>query len=354
MGLRIDENKILKEIERLLDRRNKITSLTEYYYSTLDIYNLMYVYSELTREKIRISMQKNSKFSNYMSKYIGMIDTNAYLYFLNQEEHTRLSESVLDTFDKSGFIYYGRKDVNKLSEKEFFEIERDFLGTYDDRLLKLLDEATQRGLIDMRGKNKNSATTFMRMCSNNHYTLMPEGYDIEGLVMLSHELGHLYSHVVLDVRSKKQLRDTFLTYYESYSHYLEQCLFEYLKQNHIYLPDTLIDENNYYAWLQGHFEELNMCRQISKGEEDIDLLMLINNAYPYSYGMLIGILLHERYLENPNETKKNIDNFLFNQGLLDKDEELEILGLSKEDLNNPKVLSKRLQKHNEFIKLNSH
>lgn len=354
MELRIDENKILNEIRILLERRDKITSLTEYNYSTLDIYNLMYIYTELTREKLRISMHNNQKLARYMRKYVGVIDTNVYFYFLNQDEHTELSKNVIDIFEKSNFIYYGRRNANKLNEKEFFEIERDFLGTYDDRLLKIFDDAVKRGLIDMRGKNKSTATTFMRMCSNNHYILMPSGYDIEGLVILSHELGHLHSHEVLDVRSKKQLNDTFMTYYESYSHYMEQCLFEYLKNNHIYLQDTAINENNYYSWMQGHFEELNMCKDIRKDEEDIDLLMLISSAYPYSYGMLIGTLLHERYLENAVETKKDIDNFLFSQGLLDKNKELEVLGLNKEDLNNSKILSKRLQKHNEFIKTNSH
>lgn len=347
MAIRIDENKILKEIETLLERRKKITSLTEYYYSSKDICNLMYIYKELTGKTLRLFIHKNPVLSDYMHKYLGMTETNAYFYFINQEEHTRLAENIVDVFSKSEYIYYGRCDVNKLTEKEFFEIERDFLGSYDDRLLKLFDNSCEKGLIDMRSKNRGTATTFMRMCNNRHYILLPEGYNIEGLVILSHELAHLDSHAVLDVRSKRQLDETSCTYYESYSHYMEQCLFEYLKKNHIYLSDTLIDENNYYAWMKDFFDDLVICKKFRGTEKDYDILDMISEAYQYSYGMLIGVLLHERYLENPVETKKDVDNFLFTQGLLNKTQELEILGLSKEALNDTKVLSKRLKSHNE-------
>lgn len=350
MVLKIDEERILDEIESLLEARERITSLTKYYYSTMDIYNLLYIYKELTGEGLYASMYKNPKFSNYMKKYMGMIDTNKYFYFLNQEEHTKLAKSILDTFEKNNFMYYGRRDLNKLTEKEFFEIERDFLGTYDDRLLKLFDESVKDGLIDMRGKNKGTATTYMRMTSNRHYVLLPDGYNIEGLVILSHELAHLDSHVVLDTRSKRQLNDTMCTYYEAYSHYMEHCLFEYLKKNHIYLRDTAIDENNYYSWMYQFFEELYNVKDFQRNENDNDVLAMIGEGYQYSYGMLLGILLNEKYIENPRETKKDIDNYLFNCGLFNKEDEIEILGFSKEDLENPKVLSKRLQKHDEFYR----
>ena len=233
--LKIDENRVLDEVESLLDRREEITSLTKYYYSTVDICNLLYIYKQLTNESLYAKMTENPKFAGYMRKYMGMVDTNAFFYFLNQENHTKLAETVIDTFKKNNFMYYGRRDLNKLTEKDFFEIEREFLGTYDDRLLKLFDESVKNGLIDMRGKNKGTATTYMRMTSNRHYVLLPEGYNIEGLIILSHELAHLHSHRVLDTSSKKQLNQTMRTFYEAYSHYMEHCLFEYLKKNHIYL-----------------------------------------------------------------------------------------------------------------------
>ena len=71
MVVRIDENKILDEIERLLERRDKITSLTEYYYSLSDIYNLADVYEKLTNQSLVGYMANNTKLENYMKKYWG-------------------------------------------------------------------------------------------------------------------------------------------------------------------------------------------------------------------------------------------------------------------------------------------
>lgn len=152
---------------------------------------------------------------------------------------------------------------------------------------------------------------------------------------------------MLDVRSKKQLNNSNITYYESISHYMELCLFEYLKKNHIYLSDTLINENYYYSRMKEYFEMFKTFEQIKSTERDNDVLISISNYYTYSYGILIVTYLHERYLENPIEVKKDIDNYLFYQGLLDKEKELDVIGLSYEELNNAKVLSKRLQNHSE-------
>lgn len=69
--------------------------------------------------------------------------------------------------------------------------------------------------------------------------------------------------------------------------------------------------------------------------------------------MLLGVLLHERYINDPICTKKDIDNYLFNQGLVDKDKELEMLGLTRESLKDTKILAKRLKEHNEFHRKNS-
>lgn len=350
MAIRIDETKILKELEKLTKGMKNVTSLTEYYYSIMDIYNLLYVHKELTGKGLAIKIQKNPKFHDYMKKYMSCLETNVYSYFLNQEEHTILSNHILKTYEDSNFIDCVRKLQTRFTEKEFLELARDFCGSYDDRLYKLLNSTLERNGIDMRGVNKSKATTHPMFTSNNHYILMPNQFDLEGIVMLVHELGHLWAYSVLDVRSKKQTVDANMTFYESYSHYMEQCFMKYLKNNHILLKETSIVENSYYLWLRDFFEELNMCDELKPDEENIDVLDLISEAYQYSYGMLLGVLLHERYINDPVDTKKDIDNYLFNQGLVDKDKGLEMLGLTREDLKDTKILSKRLKEHSEFYR----
>ena len=348
MGIRISEEKMLKELIRLLERRENITSLTEYYHSTEDIYVIASMYQDLTGEDLGIRPKTNKKLSNYMRKYPTLFDINLYYYFSKQDEHTKLPENINKIVNESGFIFYDRRDVNKLTEKEFFEIERDFLATHDERILKLFDSYLNKGLIDMR--NKTGPGVYSSLCSNNHYVVLPDEYNIANLVSISHELGHLYGYTVLDLRSKKQLIASRKTYYESISHYMELCLLEYLKKNHIYLGDTAINENDYYGRIQGYFIDLENYKQLERDVPDCYTLVDASQTYLYSYGILIGTYLHERYLNNPVETKKDIYNYIFNQGLFDRNDELEYLGLSKEELNKSKVLAKRLQKHNEFYK----
>lgn len=350
MAIRIDETKILRDLEKLVRDRERITSLTKYYYSTIDIYNLVRIYSELTGKSLDIKIHNNPKFSRYMQKYMSSLETNVYFYFLNQEEHTILSQNVLKTYEDANFVDCVRKLQTRFTEKEFLELARDFCGSYDDRLYKLLNTTLERNGIDMRGVKKSIVTTNPVVTSNNHYILMPNQFDLEGINMLMHELGHLWAYGVLDVRSKKQTIGADMTFYESYSHYMEQCFIGYLKNNHILLKETSILENAYYLWLRKYFEELNRCYELKPDEENIDVLEFISESYQYSYGMLLGVLLHERYINDPVDTKKDIDNYLFNQGLVDKEREFEILGLTRESLKDTKILAKRLKEHSEFYR----
>lgn len=73
--------------------------------------------------------------------------------------------------------------------------------------------------------------------------------------------------------------------------------------------------------------------------------VISDNAITYSYGSYLGLLMHDRIIDNPIETRKDVDNYLFNSGLLSKDELLDKLGLSKDILMDTKVLSKRINRH---------
>ena len=218
--MRIDEEKILSDIRSLLRCRNNAKSLTEYFYCCVDIYNLAYIYSKLTGVNLEVVGDKIPKFENYMRKYVGTIDTNLYYYFKDQFFHTELSKKVISTFDDSDYIYYGRKNLVRLSEKEFFEIIRDFLGTYNNRLYNLFNESLENGMIDNRSMETDNAETSATFMSDNHMIIMANQYTTEGLVILAHELAHLDSNSILNNRSKKQLFDSSITFYEAYSHYM--------------------------------------------------------------------------------------------------------------------------------------
>lgn len=340
MELRIEEEKILNDLIRVL--KSGYISLTDYKYHLADITQLSLALGLLIDQDIQGYYYKNNKYMNYMSrasKYNDILSE----FTLEYDYHVNLSNNIIKVMDKN-FIYYDRRCLNKLTEKEFLEIERDFLGTFDERILKIFDDYSKRGLIDMSGAISGNAFTYPLFLNNNHMIILPDELNIFNLSTLSHELGHLFECCLLDVRSKKQLYGKTLSYEEFISHYLEFNLQHYLKENHIYLKDTLITENNIYSRLKDYFSSLN---DILYGEDDLED---IDEIFSYSYGSYLGLLMHDRFIDNPIETRKDVDNYLFNSGLLNKDELLDKLGLSKDTLMDNKVLSKRINRHSAVYK----
>lgn len=342
MNLRIEEEKLLNDLIKVINDR--YVSLTDYKYHLSDIAGLSHALGLLMDYDIQTYYFENNKYFNYLSRR-GKCKDLLSKFMLEQEYNTNLSKKITDVMDD--FIYYDRRCVNKLTEKEFLEIERDFLWTFDERILKIFDDYSKRGLIDMSGVISDNALTYPLFLSNDHMIILPNELNIENLSTLSHELGHLFEYCVLDVRSKKQLDREMGSYQEFISHYLEFNLQHYLKENHIYLKDTFISENYLYYRLKDYFLYLKELKYDKENLEDID------EVITYSYGSYLGLLMHDRFIDNPIETRKDVDNYLFNSGLLNKDELLNKLGLSKEMLMDTKVLSKRINRHNtEYRKYN--
>ncbi len=340
MELRIEEEKLLNDLIRVI--KDRYISLTGYKYHIADIAQLSYALRLLIGQDIQVYHYNNNKYMNYMSR-TGKYNELLSEFILEADYNTNLSNNIIDEMNKN-FIYYGRRCVNKLTEKEFLEIERDFLGTFDERILKIFDDYSKRGLIDMTGTINGNAFTCPLFLTNNHMIILPNEFSIENLSTLSHELGHLFECCLLDVRSKKQLYEKTLSYEEFISHYLEFNLQHYLKENHIYLKDTLITENNIYSRLKDYFDSLN---EVLYDEDDLEDIYEI---FSYSYGSYLGLLMHDRFIDNPVETRKDVDNYLFNLGLLNKDELLDKLGLCKDTLMDTKVLSKRINRHSANYK----
>ena len=63
---------------------------------------------------------------------------------------------------------------------------------------------------------------------------------------------------------------------------------------------------------------------------------------------------HEKSLSDKEGTKERLDDFIAYQGLINHDEQLRILGLSKEAIRNTKILSKRLDEHNSNLRKYGH
>lgn len=81
---------------------------------------------------------ENNKYFNYLRRRAKCKDLLSE-FILEQGYNKNLSKKIMDDF-----IYCDRRCVNKLTEKEFLEIERDFLWAFDERILKIFDDYSKR------------------------------------------------------------------------------------------------------------------------------------------------------------------------------------------------------------------
>lgn len=351
VNYRIDEEKVLRETIDLV--YNICSTPTKYKYNIADIFENCEILKYMYGKYFPPYYIHNNKFENYLTK----LNNENILFNEDPILNAFLCDRVINTFNDNSYVFYNRYPLNKLTQKEFIEIQRDFLYTFEERILKIFDEYSKRELIDLTGCIEDNAITFTKLTSNAHIILLPNRFDINNISILSHELGHLFEATLLDKRSKKQLFNRRFTYEEFISHYLEFNLQHYLKENHIYLKDTLIVENELLNRLLTYFkdmiksiEELETNPKIEDKNERLSMVNDINEFYSYAYGSLLGLLMHERYIENDKETRKDVDNYLFNAELYSRSDSIELLGINKQDLFDSKVLSKRIKKHNKEYK----
>lgn len=347
--MRINKEELLKEINELKRKQFRVKSVTDYLYTQLSTSSCNIIYESIggknedKREFCIPYYDEKIKNNLLLISYIPII-----YYFSNQQECNEISNNVINEYEKSGYIdYWMVNDLRNLSKKEFLEILREFLSSFDMRLYNTFENALDKKIIDLdseKGENQNE--TYANFISNRHYVLVDIKRNIYGLTVLSHELAHLYTFNELSRRSKKQLLYNGVSYNEMYSTFLEWAFVDFLKKNHILMRDAIITENELFAHYADMICGLEECSNFEASERDWDVLEYIKNAYIYSYGHTIALALHERYLDDPKEVMKRIDNFIYSQGLLPIDEQLDVLGLTKEDLKDTKILAKRLQQHN--------
>lgn len=351
--MRIDKEELLKEIDELKRKQYRVKSVTDYLYTQLDFITSSQVYESIggkVKEKSEIIIpyyDEKTKNNLFLMSFIPI-----YYYFSTQEYCNELSNNALTEFENSSFVdYWMVESLKRLSEKEFLEILREFLSSFDMRLFNTFENALNNKIIDLdtkKGENQNE--TYAKFLNNKHYVLLDIKRDVFGLSVLSHELAHLYTFNELSRRSKKQLLYNGVSFNEMYSTFLEFSFVDFLKKNHILMRDAVIAENELFAQYGQMMCSLKDCSNFDQSESDWDILQYIKKSYIYSYGYAIALLLHDRYLEDPKDVMKRLDNFIFSQGLLPIDEQLDVLGLTNEDLIDTKVLGKRLQKHNQDMK----
>ena len=121
------------------------------------------------------------------------------------------------------------------------------------------------------------------------------------------------------------------TYYEFFSSFLERMMLLFLKGYRIYNNDVNDSNNKYLSQLKKYSD--NLLKYLDKDKNAIiNNKHIITPSMIYFYGEYLALIKEYDYMRNQFETKNRIKEYLKYRGSINKDEELEILGISHSDL----------------------
>lgn len=362
--MKIDTNVIRREIDLLCKRVYKVKSLTEYRKLKLSIQNLIDVYDLLTGncEIINIPEIKYyeklmygndyKKFVSFYGEYIERLDL-----------YKKQTEEVLKSYN--GFInlrdtFYPNQ--RSYSKSDFISIIESFLNEFDEKMLKTFREMCANNQIDIdTPKIVTGDVTYEIASLSKAYVLVDnEGYNLEDMLAIVHELGHGMSYSNLRKLSFKQTQLSNSDFnYEIFSLFLESVFLEYFRKNNINQTDLLSSENKLLNYIKESFLDLE---EVNDGIDELGLNYLLDDesdtfddtliatALKYGYGGLVALEFSEQYKSDRKDTKRRLHLFDTSQGLIKYDDILSIALTSEEELLSCKVLRKRLENHNKSIR----
>lgn len=350
--MRIDEDKLKNEIYKLSKEFYKTKSFTDYRLKASTIVVLYQAYANLTGEVLDINIPELSYYNEKMYKIPHYLDEILDEYFINQKEHNKLSGNVLSTYNRSGFKDYNLEEgTSKINKKKQIELINDFLTDLNPKIYKEFNYLVMNNLIDDIYKPIDSNVTYFNHYKTKPYIMIEKLDNIFDIDVLMHELGHAYAIKNLENRSKEQSLTFTRSYHEMISMYMELSFQEYLKKNHLYLRDAYIIENSFYTYMYYYFNALKVCNKLKDDDSlCIHQMEYIDEAFIYSYGHYLALRIHEKSIKDKEGTNNALNDFLTYQGLLTYDEQLNLFGLNRDNLNDMKVLKKRLKNHTEELK----
>lgn len=350
--MRIDEKELKLEFNKLLKDFYKVRSYTDYRLKIISALVLSQSYNELTGKTLDLSVPNIDYYDDKLILKPGYLDEILDEYFNNQREHNKLSGKIIGTFHRADFKDYNlEQGTSKISKKRQYELINEFLLDLNPNIHKEFNSLLMNKRIDSTQKYYETNATYFNYYKGNAYVMVDKLENIYDVDILMHELGHAYAIKRLENKSKVQSLNFTRSYHELISMYMELCFQDYLKKNHIYLKDAYLIENSFYTYMYYYFLSLKSVNNIKDDESlCINDMEFIEEAFIYAYGHYLAMRIHENSMKDREGTNEALNDFLSYQGLLSYDEQLNLFGLNRENLNDMKVLKKRLNTHKEEIK----
>lgn len=343
----IDIIKLEDKIEDLLSKVPSAKSVTEYKYLVLSLRTLNDLHNDLTGNYYKVSTLGN----RFCNKYIDSESNNTTINkcFSDSAFNSKLAYRLLKIYYNTDFLnYMALCCEEELRLKDFIDIVYSFASSYDEKFYKIAHEMITDEKISIKSNCENY--TLNSIYDGDNYILISGPCKIEAAGSLIHELGHVYCHRILDNRSKSQLYNDNKSFYEFYSEFVEMLFYDYVRENNIKRRDALFSENAMLAALEYYLVDLYDAYELRNLSINEDTLDIVSDAYEYSYGIVLATYMADRYYEDKKDVITRCNDFLYMQGLQNSYEELNTLGITKDELLTGHALEKRLVRHNSDMK----
>ena len=328
---------IFKDIHTVISKIKKCKSKSNYTILMNELYTLYNLCDEYGIDDYPILENYSMKSIEYLNKnldfaYQVLSNYDYHLEFsknyknINSEKYDNPNTFVIHTFFKT---------------EEYFDIIEDFLHEYDTNLLDMfydmLDSGRILSLNNYAREDEDLYTPAFTTCSYGSfkpYIIIRKENSVPDLINIIHELGHAKEYMNAGITSTKILaqRD-YNCFTEVYSHFLQNLFIMYLEKIRFNLRDVNTSRLGYNYTFYHWITMLNEC--LENNEFPIDMVNYLN----YTYGIAISYHFIDRYINDPEKTKKEIDDFVIFNGQYKFLDLLEKFNL-KDEIIDSKILKK--------------
>lgn len=334
---------IFKDIYTVINKIKKCKSKSTYTILINELYTLYNLCDHL-------EITDYPKLENYSIKNIKCDNKGADLAFEiynNLDYHLEFAKKNKN-INRDKYLNPDSFIINKFfNTDDFLYIISDFLNEYDPKLLKIFNDMLEEGRIFKLNISNNidedihtPAFTTCSFGSFKPYIVIEMENSVPDLINIVHELANTKEYLNTSIISTKVLKQKENNCLEEvHSYFLQNLFIKYLEKIRFNPKDVETAKLGYNytfsSWIKKLYESLKDLKE--ELYFDHDLVDYLN----YTYGIAIGYHFIDRYLSDPKEAKKQIDDFIIFNGQYNMMELLEKFNL-KDEIIKPKILKKYL------------
>ena len=266
------------------------------------------------------------------------------IYFF--KDFAKLSDATIDYYLEDSYKYR-----EKISFKDAVDLVKGFLACYDKDIYKHFDELVDNGLVDLFLPNTEDAKEFdgftYPTLGRESLSITIDKGNIETSTTILHE--EIHSFLLLDdvgITYEQDIRKNVNGIDEAYSRFIEIVFMKYLLDIGFNRADISSYMKNYNSTLS----EFLFCFDdiIRDKEKRIfgDGMGWYCNAKEYSLGTVLAYHYFDKFLDYPYIVKDDLLRLNHETKYRDFSDLMDISGLDKKDIVNPKKLVKRMDDFN--------